>query len=326
MLPDILLRHRERFVYIYTITGVVALILFGVLPHTFAGHTAYALFEGTVALLLALNVVAYRWHRNYLILSNFAHFLIMLTFVFLIVTGGYRGTGIYWCYAYPLLSFFLTSKREIIFWNVAFLLSCLGLYLLKPDMFYYDFITLRQALGAYVAVFILAFAYNTVISDLIGVLSERASVDALTGLYSRYFFLESLSKAISQLERGKDVRHTIVYLDLDNFKRVNDTHGHHVGDEVLRHIADLLRNYFRRADIVARFGGDEFMILAHNGAREGIEERLKALRKEIENRFKDYGLSLSYGIVQIPEDGTDADRLIREADKRMYEMKVKNKR
>ena len=326
MTLDILTPYREKFVYVYTFVGSSALLFLGVVPHWSSGSKLLALFEGAVALLLALNVLAYKKHRNYTFLSNFSHLMVLLTFVVLLVTGGYRGTGIFWCFSYPLLSFFLSSKREVFFWNTTFPTSVALMYAFNPSMFYYDLITLRQALGTYLAIFVLAFAYNSVISNLIAIFSERASSDTLSGLSSRSFILDTLEKLLARVERHKMSSHSLVYIDLDNFKSVNDRFGHHMGDEVLKEVATILKTSFRKGDVVARFGGDEFMVLSFNSDKKGIERKLSYVTSLIEERFKEHGISMSWGVVQIPEEGTHIESLIKKADERMYKMKLSKKR
>ncbi len=325
MIPDVLTKYKERFVYVYTVTGFVALVVFGAVPHLSSSNKVLAFLELSIASALLLNVVLYRKHRNYTLLSNVAHLLILLTFVMLIVTGGYKGTGIFWTFTYPLLSFFLNSKREVFFWNITFVLTVALLYLWDPDAFYYDFITLRQAFGAYAAIFVLAYAYNSVVSNLVKALAQKAAFDPLTGLYSRSFLLENLEKAIERVKRDNEKTFLLIYLDLDNFKRVNDRFGHSVGDEVLRRAADRIRKSFRKGDVVARFGGDEFMVIAYNADRDGVERRLVDLKERVEKELRTYGISVSWGIVQIPDEGLEAGDPIRKAHSRMYRMKSANR-
>ncbi len=324
MIPDTLKIYKERFVYAYTATGVISLLAFGVTPHLRAGNTKIAIIEFFMALALMGNLLAYFKHRNYTILSNIAHFIIMVIFIFLIITGGYKGTGIFWTFSYPLLSFFLNRIHEVIFWNLAFFLSILTIYLVKPDMIYYEPEVLRQAAGVYTAIFILAFVYNSVISKLIKALSRKASFDALTGLYSRNFALETLEKIFSKSPNERPPL-ILVYIDLDNMKGVNDSLGHDEGDRVLERVAEIIRSKFRKEDIVARFGGDEFVIVSFSTSVKSIEERLIEVKELIEKEFKDYGLSISWGIVRTPEEGDDLDTLIRKADEKMYAMKSAKK-
>ena len=161
--------------------------------------------------------------------------------------------------------------------------------------------------------------------DLLKELERKAIYDPLTGLFNRYALMEFLSKEVERIKREKGENLFIIFLDLDNFKQVNDLYGHKKGDEVLKKVAKLLKSHFRKYDIVARFGGDEFMVIVRNSSRENVEETLKKLQKRIEEIFSKFDISVSYGIAVAPVDGTNIDKLIVIADRRMYQMKEKHK-
>jgi len=153
-------------------------------------------------------------------------------------------------------------------------------------------------------------------------LEERATYDLLTGLYNRYALFDSLEKELERLKRKGKGKIYVVFLDLDNFKVVNDTFGHKKGDEILKAVAELLRENFRKYDIVSRFGGDEFVIvISDEDGSCDINSLLRRARELIEKEFAPYSLSVSYGIAVAPDEGYDAYQLIQLADSRMYQMK-----
>ncbi len=155
--------------------------------------------------------------------------------------------------------------------------------------------------------------------------------DDLTGLYNRYYVKDYLIKLIEKLKRVKSNKLYLIFIDLDNFKPINDIYGHQKGDEVLKEVAQIFAKNFRNYDIISRFGGDEFIILFESD--EDPIERISHLRKEIENNFKKFKLSFSHGISIFPEDIKDInipveeiiESLIEIADNRMYEEKKKRK-
>ena len=149
---------------------------------------------------------------------------------------------------------------------------------------------------------------------------ERATKDLLTRLYNRCYFFDFVRKALSRVKR-KGEKAVLIFLDLDNFKYVNDHYGHRKGDEVLRQVARFLRSHFRDYDIIARFGGDEFIAYVETSDIESVKKRLKELEGEIERRFSTYKISISYGLSIFPDDGKDIKELIEVADKRMYDYK-----
>jgi len=124
------------------------------------------------------------------------------------------------------------------------------------------------------------------------------------------------------LRRNLDRNLCVVYVDLDNFKHVNDEYGHSEGDAVLEQVAEIMRKHFRKTDVISRWGGDEFLIIVTNIDCMRLRKRLEAIKTEIEIKFAKYKLSMSYGISQSPKDGKDLEELLRKADRRMYKRKL----
>jgi len=147
--------------------------------------------------------------------------------------------------------------------------------------------------------------------------------DPLTGVYNRKFFCEN-GKKLLNIAKREDRKLLIIFIDLDNFKIINDMYGHAMGDEVLKSIAQILQEGFRSSDIISRLGGDEFVIaiLLENEESE-IIKIVERTRKTVEKKFEK--ISFSYGYSVFPEDGDTMELLIRVADERMYENKRKRK-
>ncbi|MEW5772817.1 MAG: diguanylate cyclase [Thermodesulfobacteriota bacterium] len=153
--------------------------------------------------------------------------------------------------------------------------------------------------------------------------------DALTGLPNRNLFMDRLNRAISFAERHQTVA-VVMYVDLDDFKLVNDQHGHEAGDEVLKEAARRLTRCIRTADSVARVGGDEFVIILQD-IRE--EREIELVAKRVLERFREpfqvdgatCRVGASVGIALCPEDGRDVDTLLRKADMAMYSVKREDK-
>jgi diguanylate cyclase (GGDEF)-like protein/PAS domain S-box-containing protein len=158
--------------------------------------------------------------------------------------------------------------------------------------------------------------------------------DRLTGLPNRGFFEETLEMAISRARRHQ-LGVGILFIDLDNFKHVNDTLGHHAGDELLRRLADRLRACTRDTDLVARQGGDEFLMLLSDlevgrstsaeVSRIVVEAVARRIEQELQEPFvlgeSSLRVSGSIGISLFPQDGADAESLLRGADAAMYRAK-----
>ena len=160
--------------------------------------------------------------------------------------------------------------------------------------------------------------------DMLDLTFEKAIRDPLTRLYNRQYFFDFLKKAVEKIKRLHE-KGFIVFLDLDNFKNVNDTLGHEKGDIVLKDFARILTEHFRGYDIIARYGGDEFMIYVENRDKDTINKRLKQLETIVDNHFKTLGISVSYGISCFPDDSMEIKDLINIADNEMYKYKKAKK-
>jgi len=153
-----------------------------------------------------------------------------------------------------------------------------------------------------------------------------ANNDPLTNLYNRRRFREELLIVLAQSQRY-NTNGVLLFLDLDNFKYVNDTLGHQKGDQLLIKLGILLRQRLRESDILARLGGDEFaVILPHTNIEQAkliAEQILELVREKIfmDDEIQPVGVSISIGIASFPEHGTNADKLLTFADLAMYKAK-----
>ncbi|MBW4093066.1 MAG: EAL domain-containing protein, partial [Proteobacteria bacterium] len=156
-------------------------------------------------------------------------------------------------------------------------------------------------------------------------LAHMAHHDALTGLANRVLFRAELQKAVTKAGRGDSA--AVLYVDLDHFKKANDTLGHPVGDVLLCAAAERLRDSVRETDLVARLGGDEFAIIQSSGgqpdAAAGLAGRLvAALAEPFDMNGHQVVIGGCVGIAHTPADGTDPDELMRKADLALYQAKA----
>ena len=160
---------------------------------------------------------------------------------------------------------------------------------------------------------------------------RQANFDSLTGLPNRHLFLDRLRQAIKSSHRGEHPAFSLLFIDLDQFKEVNDTLGHTFGDQLLKEAAQRLLGCTRDTDTVARLGGDEFTVLLvdmhHLGNEDAhvIERVAHDIIGAMSQPFRIDGerlhLSASIGIAHFPGDAADADSLLKHADQAMYEAK-----
>jgi diguanylate cyclase (GGDEF)-like protein/PAS domain S-box-containing protein len=157
-------------------------------------------------------------------------------------------------------------------------------------------------------------------------LRDQSIRDPLTGLFNRRFMEESLEREMQRAVR-KNHPVSVLFIDLDHFKRFNDTFGHDAGDLVLRSIADLFRRLFRVDDVICRYGGEEFAIILPESSAENAAIRGNALREEIkrlEIKYKNHTLgriTLSIGVACFPEHGRTSEELVKAADQCLYQSK-----
>ncbi|NNN11607.1 MAG: GGDEF domain-containing protein, partial [Acidimicrobiaceae bacterium] len=157
-------------------------------------------------------------------------------------------------------------------------------------------------------------------------LSEMAFHDLLTGLANRSFLVDKIKSKMAEARRSGSVI-AVAYMDLDNFKPVNDTYGHAEGDRLLIEVARRLEYELREVDTVARIGGDEFVCLLELKDRPECEKIINRIIKRIEepyeiaNGTETATVSASIGVAFYEYDDTDPDTLLRQADQLMYSAK-----
>lgn len=160
------------------------------------------------------------------------------------------------------------------------------------------------------------------IHDLQEKLREQANRDSLTGLFNRRYLEGTLERELAR-GRREAAPLTMLLLDIDHFKLVNDTYGHQAGDEVLRAFGALLAEHARTEDIVCRYGGEEFLMVMPKMSLVIARERAAALLKLVQNQTVSFGelrirITTSIGIAAIPEHSDTAEGLIRCADEALY--------
>jgi len=171
------------------------------------------------------------------------------------------------------------------------------------------------------------YILNRTVKERTHLLEYQAQHDALTDLPNRTALITRLEQHLALAERD-DEQLAVLFIDLDDFKKVNDTLGHSVGDNLLKAVAERLRKTLRRSDVISRFGGDEFVIviggLIHPDDIEVICcELLKAIKAPYKLGNRNISMSLSIGIARFPNDGLDAEALLQNADTAMYASKYK---
>ncbi len=156
-------------------------------------------------------------------------------------------------------------------------------------------------------------------------LREQALRDSLTGLYNRRYLNDALDRELVRAKRDRSPL-SLLMIDVDHFKKVNDTHGHHVGDKILAQLATLLTTHARGSDIVCRYGGEEFLVLMPGTGEDFARSRAEEIRQksalligQMEERV--VHVTLSIGIAVYPAHGENWEEVVRKADNALYQSK-----
>lgn len=156
-------------------------------------------------------------------------------------------------------------------------------------------------------------------------LLEMARFDELSGLYNRRYFVEQAHAAIERAKRyGEQL--SLIMLDIDNFKGINDQYGHCCGDEIIRAVSDMLKSFFRATDIIGRVGGEEFSIMMLNAKASEAYAKAETSRKKIEQmnlgcNGQIVPLTVSFGVAELANYRQSLDELISCADAALYKSK-----
>jgi diguanylate cyclase (GGDEF)-like protein len=152
-------------------------------------------------------------------------------------------------------------------------------------------------------------------------LERLSTTDTLTGLSNRRHLMNFLAQEIERAKRA-DRPFSILMLDVDHFKKYNDTHGHQAGDEVLARIGTVLRNSIRPYDCAARYGGEEFLVMLSGTSLEPARESAERIRKQVQaEKFEAESVTISIGVAEYPSHGDAAKSVIGQADAALYEAK-----
>lgn len=161
-------------------------------------------------------------------------------------------------------------------------------------------------------------------------LRDQSIRDPLTGLFNRRFMQESLDRELQRAKRKKRPL-AVVFIDLDHFKRFNDTFGHAAGDLILRTMGELFLRHFRGDDVICRYGGEEFAIILPESSAKDAAKRANLLRIEASKiSMRHLGqvldsVTLSIGVAAFPEHGSTTEQILRMADQSLYQSKTEGR-
>ncbi len=327
-----------QYVNIITLIGLPNLLSGVVIEYT-TGNFLMAQFMAFISCCTLLNVLLLRRTHDGARASS-VMLLIMLTMLsIMLIDGMFQNTAPIWYATFPAVAFFFKGKRHGQMW-LGGLLSVLLLIMLAQSLELlrspFSNPALMLVFASTVTVGIMVCVYEDMRSRAEASLQEArtelqylAHTDALTGLPNRTAFYEHLPRALDAAE-AEGERLAVMFIDLDNFKPINDTYGHEVGDLLLIQASQRLRAQLRTSDYIARIGGDEFVaVLPALGNREEAGCIADKLISTLATPFSIQGhecvIGVSIGIGFYPICASSADDLVHLADQAMYRVKHSGK-
>ena len=304
----------------------------------FAGHHAYGESLFLFALLVAGNMVVYRRTGNRKLHKWGLLTIVTILFGYLIADGGESNTGPLWFYVFPPLVFYLTSLRTGLILTALCLLFAAIVFFFPGLPFveahYSGNFQLRffaTLVFETIFCFVLDYSRRSARNDLVEMarLYERAArTDDLTGLSNRRDMAQHLNQEFSRYERSGN-HFSVILIDLDHFKQINDKYGHDAGDFVLTEFARLVRSTCRQSDLPSRWGGEEFLLLLPDTSLLQALSMAERLRRNVElhdfvHKGQRIPLTLSAGVCSISQFHA-IEELLKQADIHLYDAKMKGR-
>lgn len=323
--------------------GLVSFCLVGGTPALYYIYLSGAVYPSYVdwlitggAIFLYLNAIGLFFHNKYHLSAVLCGVGITPAMLALVASGGYENTGLFWVFPYVFAIFmFLGHFKGALINIITFI--CIAIMLYSPNLIdaTYSNADITRFLASFLVSIFLCFCAEyfklrsySQLATLTKDKDKLANTDALTGLPNRRFIDSSYIKD-SHLYPEEYFPISLLWLDLDNFKRINDTLGHAVGDNVLKHVSACLLDSVRSSDIVCRVGGEEFIILISQttlssgiAIAEKVRDNLERSPFSMENNV--VKITASIGIVEITPNDDFAD-VMKKADKLLYQAKNKGK-
>ena len=233
----------------------------------------------------------------------------------LLITLYTPDTGMHWLYVVAVTFYFILPLKQASLFSLL-LLTGTALILVN-QLETLRFVSLISTLFL-ISGFAFMFAYSG--EHFRGQLDQLSKQDELTGAGNRRAFMAHAEQAIRQYKRNGHIS-SLIYIDVDNFKQVNDEFGHSLGDSVLQSVVSCIQSNLRENDKLFRLGGDEFVVIAAGAKLQHAAQVAERLRQDLENqKVSEYGITLSIGISAI-QDRDSVDNWVARADEALYQSK-----
>lgn len=284
------------------------------------------------AFILALHYVSF--YRQETRVKLTLETLVMIGFITWVVWySGRIDSPLLNLYLLPIIASSLILGKTITAVEVAIIAICYMALAYDPQVKSFTALVYwGEMLAVLSPVILVAYITTMLAADIrfaVDKIKQVSDTDDLTGLYNMRAFSAMLQRAFKQAVRHNHPL-SVVMIDSDNLKSINDAHGHEAGNRLLQHLVRCVRDELRGSDVMARFGGDEFIVLLPETNRRGAQDMSERIRKAVEaSRFDirggDVNTTVSIGIACYPEDGGNLEVILDKADKAMYRAKQRGR-
>ena len=321
--------RKVNLINIFHFIALMALIPLGILALYRSLDVLGFMLLG-VALILFINCYYFKFSKNKILVSYVMVTLLFILYIYLVYTGGFKNTGPLWIYTLPMVSMFLLGFRTgLVYIALFFVVLMIILFEINVPIYSYGF-KLRLVLSLLVVTF-LASVYEYLqektflhMHNLSKELEEASYKDYLTQIYNRRGVDKELKNIYAHCKKNNH-HFSLMVCDIDYFKKINDYYGHIVGDEVLKKVVLEIKNIIRKDDVLARWGGEEFLVLLPDTSIDDAYKVAEKIRKTIENTLFTYNnhtikMTVSLGIAK-DNNALSISEVISQADAHMYAAK-----
>jgi diguanylate cyclase (GGDEF)-like protein len=330
-------RRKIILVYVFSTIGFGFLTVFGIFA-LLNGRSLIAFITLSSAVFALANFALLLITSNHVRASYGVSLIIIAVALFLVIHGGVENTGLMWTYsAIPMILFLHGHKRGLILLLGCLITYTLCMYIPSDLHAYTQYSTAIKSrfIASYIALLMLLWIYEYTahqtyarwrkLSDLF---AEQARTDVLTGISNRRDIMEKINYENIRAQRRQE-QYSLLLIDIDHFKKINDEHGHDAGDKTLILIANTIKNAVFQRDLVGRWGGEEFMVILPDTntvnatlAAEKIRSSVSETRIEYNN--KHIPVSISIGLAT-SDQHYNPDLYIKVADNCLYNAKARGR-
>ncbi|WP_133471922.1 GGDEF domain-containing protein [Paraglaciecola marina] len=319
------LEFRRIVLRVVLIVIIVAGVTFTI-NNWFAGHKILAIVELLVVILSFIILAIHKKTPNLTIWSSVFLCALYTVILFGIFSASYTSALYSWLFIVPVLSYLLLGTKLGTLYSVFYVISGCGILTFRHIMQNSEIPTIAIVnVGlTLTAIWALSYTYEQKRAEMVKRLQEMASLDPLTGLNNR-LLLSSIFEMLCDSLPEKQKSVSMILLDLDHFKKVNDKFGHGVGDAVLVDVSRIINSMRRRNDWAFRFGGEEFCLLIPDVTPSQASSIAERLRYAVEHTLNAEGftanMTASLGVARWPENGQELSEIYKVADERLYRAK-----